>query len=729
MLCGFVVAFSSCKDDNTETPDLRLFKPAVSDVTGTAASVSCEAAFALEQYAGISKGFAYGPASADPATYAQMTAPTVEGRTLSCRLSGLEPETVYHVYAYIDAGLSRIVSETAEFETRAVAGDEPVLEITSLTSLSVPAATGNYTITYTVANPGEEPWAEADCTAAWVNSFDNSDAGEIEFTVDENTGAERTAVVTVSYPGAEPRTVTLKQAAASQEKPDVPEVTETLTAGNGNWPKSYNKTEVKVGQYTYYANDVADYGNGIQFRKNSGSLSNVDDMGAVRSISVVFKGNSPSHDMTLYLGATPQSTTEDLEAVKSGDAYLFDCSALSYNYFTLNSNDGACYIESITIVCGGEGGVTPPDPETEEPAFGEPSYSDLTKNSATISCSYTYAGKGSVTEAYFLYASTGGSEQRVDLASAGPGTKSASLTGLAPATRYSFRLCVTLDGKTFRSASGTLLTLDESGKPSTDVRYTGWAELPTEDGDKIGKEYFYAYHLCPDYPSSARVKARNFSTCYSKSLRCPVWVAAPLHDCYTGSVTRTDAYRNDPEISCTQAGKWSGYTRGHMLGSNERRVTTNVNRDVFYYSNIGPQIQTYFNTGGGQWNTAEDWVDKQWRGLADTCYQIVGTYWENTNKVVGGTTIPTHYYTVLLKAKKSAGRKWVVNCSADELQCIAIMVRHKAYSKGEVVKPAEFESKGVFKSVAEIEQLTGHTFFPNVPNAPKSSYNVADWNF
>ena len=131
------------------------------------------------------------------------------------------------------------------------------------------------------------------------------------------------------------------------------------------------------------------------------------------------------------------------------------------------------------------------------------------------------------------------------------------------------------------------------------------------------------------------------------------------------------AYRNDPDINCTQAGHWSGYTRGHMLGSNERRVTKNVNRDVFYYSNIGPQLQTYFNTSGGQWNTAEDWVDKQWRGLADTCYQVVGTYWENTPKVVDGTTIPTHYYIVLLKAKKSAGNKWVVNCSQGELQSIA----------------------------------------------------------
>lgn len=300
--------------------------------------------------------------------------------------------------------------------------------------------------------------------------------------------------------------------------------------------------------------------------------------------------------------------------------------------------------------------------------------------------------------------------------------------GLTPGTTYEFALCADWDGQTYTSAAATFTTSSDGGGGGNtgSAKYSGWPELVPED--KSNSDYYYAYHLCPDYPATG-TKARNFSTCYSKSYRCPVWVAAPLHDCYTGDVKRTDAYRNDPDINCTQAGHWSGYTRGHMLGSNERRVTKNVNRDVFYYSNIGPQLQTYFNTGGGQWNTAEDWVDKQWRGLADTCYQVVGTYWENTPKVVDGTTIPTHYYIVLLKAKKSAGNKWVVNCSQGELQSIAIMVRHKTYAKNEVVKAVDFQSKGVFKTVAEIERLTGHTFFPNVPNVPKDTYNPGDWNF
>ena len=30
-------------------------------------------------------------------------------------------------------------------------------------------------------------------------------------------------------------------------------------------------------------------------------------------------------------------------------------------------------------------------------------------------------------------------------------------------------------------------------------------------------------------------------------------------------------------------------------------------------------------------------------------------------------------------------------------------------------------------SIAELEKLTGFTYFENVPNAPKSTFNANDW--
>lgn len=729
LFLGLTVAFVSCKDDETTPSQLRFKAPEVGDVSYTSAAVTCGAEFSAELLKAVDAGFAYGTEDQAEADFSVVADPTVTGNVLGCRLTGLKSSTTYRVYAYADLGSQRVVSETVSFTTLEI-GDEPGLEITSELAMRVPATQGDYVITYVLHNPVEGEWPELAYLDKWINSFDDSEEGEITFHVDANPDAsERTAKIQFYYAGELANSVYVIQAAAGSGGED-PAVTVALNPDLGGWPKSYpgSAATYKIDGHDYQLKNVANFqnDNGIQFKRSAGYLANLEDRGVIRSVEVVFKSNSNDKDMTLALGDTPVPSGDGLKAVGAGDTYVFDCSAYACRYFTLNSGDGANYVASIKINCGG-GSVTPPDP-VDEPAFGDPSFGDLTKNSATISCSYTYTGDKTVSDAYFLYKTSTGAEVRAGVADIRPGDKSAQLTGLTPSTRYSFRLCVAVDGKVYSGGTASFTTFDESGKPSENVRYTGWAELPVEDALKLDNEYYYAYHLCPDYPSSG-TKARNFSTCYSKPYRCPVWVAAPLHDCYTGGVNRTNAYRSDPDIKCTQVGHWDGYTRGHMLGSNERRVTTNVNRDVFYYSNIGPQLQTYFNTGGGQWNTAEDWVDKQWRGLADTCYQVVGTYWENTSKVVDGTTIPTHYYIVLLKAKKSAGKKWVVDCSQSELQSIAILVRHKTYAKNEVVKAADFESKGVFKSVAEIERLTGHTFFPNVPNVPKNNYNPNDWNF
>lgn len=432
-------------------------------------------------------------------------------------------------------------------------------------------------------------------------------------------------------------------------------------------------------------------------------------------------------DMGNFVDA-PNSTIDGSRMSATLSGLAAKTTYLVYAYADLPT--GRVQSSPAVFETGQEGDTPAPDPE--KPAFGTPSAANVGQTTATLNCALTFDRDAADYTAYFRYKTSSTSYERVAVTS-GTGAKTASLSGLTPGTAYEFQLCVDWDGKTFTSASASFTT-DEQGvtpPPAGDTKYAGWAELPT--WEQSNTDYRFVEHFCAMGTSSSAPKARNFSACFSASMKCPVWVAAPLHDAYAvKNVKRQDNYKDDPDISSSiQVGKWSGYTRGHMLGSSERLVSREANNQVMYFSNIGPQLgqAAYFNTGGGQWNTAEDWVDKQWRDLADTCYQVVGTYWSNTKKVVSGTTIPTHYYVVLLKAKKSAGNKWVVNCTRDELQSIGIWIEHKSYSKSEVVKPNNFASKGIFLPVSEIEKKTGHTFFTNVANAPKDTYNVSDWNF
>ena len=62
----------------------------------------------------------------------------------------------------------------------------------------------------------------------------------------------------------------------------------------------------------------------------------------------------------------------------------------------------------------------------------------------------------------------------------------------------------------------------------------------------------------------------------------------------------------------------------------------------------------------------------------------------------------------------------VKDCSASELQCAAFVICHEQ-SKGH--KP---EARDII-SIEELERITGFTYFSNVPNAPKSTFNASDW--
>lgn len=233
-----------------------------------------------------------------------------------------------------------------------------------------------------------------------------------------------------------------------------------------------------------------------------------------------------------------------------------------------------------------------------------------------------------------------------------------------------------------------------------------------------------------------QITARNYTVCFSGEDHVAYWVAAPRHIMYNGN-NRTENYKADPDIPsdvqylADEIG--DGCNRGHILGSAERGVSRATNNQVFYFSNIAPQLQSGFNTGGGGWNELEDWVDGQ--VCADTLYQVVGCYfkdytdgYKNSVKAkkisYGGRTdvsFPTMFYYVLIRTKKGNSGKALKDCSADELKCAAFVRSHTNNLKGQDVTSTEM------MSVAELEKITGFTYFANVPNAPKSTAIASDW--
>ena len=281
------------------------------------------------------------------------------------------------------------------------------------------------------------------------------------------------------------------------------------------------------------------------------------------------------------------------------------------------------------------------------------------------------------------------------------------------------------------------------GKPGVNTGKRLWAELPAindADGNRIddgNNDLYYAFHMCDGPEKTQGHRARNYTVCYSASNVCPAWVAAPRHQMYENKgCNRTNAYRQDPDIpskyQVTSKETGGGCNKGHMLGSAERLSSAPTNRQVFYYSNIAPQDSGTHNTGGGAWNNLEDKIDSY--VCADTLYQIIGCFFDKWTDSYGNiasprkihyggrsdVTRPTGFYAVLLRTKSGRTGKAVRDCSKDELQCVAFVVSH-AQQKGH--KP----QKADMMTVSQLEKMTGFTYFVNVPNAPKDTFNPRDW--
>lgn len=233
--------------------------------------------------------------------------------------------------------------------------------------------------------------------------------------------------------------------------------------------------------------------------------------------------------------------------------------------------------------------------------------------------------------------------------------------------------------------------------------------------------YIYITHTA----KIGNTNMRNYSMCFDTKKYAALWVAYPLHSCYRGGqYTRaysTDVYwPYDPDIdSDYQAvGKsgYSGMTRGHQIPAADRTTTYEMNAQTFYMSNMTPQD---YNFNGGLWLSLENRV-RQYI-CSDTLYVVTGAHWENTNRLVGKNRnypVPTHYYKVLLRTIKGNTGKAVTEIDRNSLKCIGFWLEHDS-STGNI-------NKSYCKSVAEIERLTGHTFFPDV-DVDKTACNPSDW--
>ena len=390
----------------------------------------------------------------------------------------------------------------------------------------------------------------------------------------------------------------------------------------------------------------------------------------------------------------------------------------------------------------GGGGGTDPTPVTPTVTTG--GASSVTQTEATLSATYT----GTPTYGGFQWGlSADDLEEDWQAPYVNNGTFNATINGLGPGHTYYYRAYIgVLENGDYVFYYGEVHSFTTpAGEIIIGGDQPGWYETPLMNISRNSGGYmfnstdpseYYAIHMCTGGETGPGGKtARNYTVCFSAEHHCPVWVAAPRHSMYLGGSGRNDSYRRDPDIpadiqySSTKTG--GGCNKGHMLGSAERTSSKATNRDVFYYTNIAPQLSSNFNTGGGRWNVLEDYVDTQ--VCADTLYEVIGCYFDRYTDAYGQTqtpskitycgrtdvSMPTMFYYVLLRTKSGNSKKALKDCAPSELKCVAFVRSH--------VNVRQDVTSRELMSVADLERITGVTYFPNVPNAPKDTFSASDW--
>lgn len=260
--------------------------------------------------------------------------------------------------------------------------------------------------------------------------------------------------------------------------------------------------------------------------------------------------------------------------------------------------------------------------------------------------------------------------------------------------------------------------------PEIDYEQISWAEMPLvkeNDGN------LYVTHMT----KASGKTMRNYSMCYDPDVKAALWIAYPLHDCYTRkAVDRTDEWGYDPLIEPKyqvnmEKGMGNGYDRGHQIPSADRVASYDMNVQTFYYTNMTAQVGAGMNQD--IWNNLENMIRNEYI-CRDTLYVVTGcvmTTEDDTqvkwvsNRNGGQVAVPKAYFKVLLRTKSGNTGKAVDNSNATT---IGFWYENRRYSYS---TPRVSD----VKSVDEIERLTGFTFFPQISDEIKETKDLARWGF
>ena len=223
----------------------------------------------------------------------------------------------------------------------------------------------------------------------------------------------------------------------------------------------------------------------------------------------------------------------------------------------------------------------------------------------------------------------------------------------------------------------------------------------------------YGVNFCTEFDTSK--KSQRWS-CYAvyKSNNLKKWYRKNWennHPYWDGKTWNGDPFQIDPEIpanlqpsikefssSSMPSEGITYFQRGHIVASEDRICSMDVNGQTFYMTNMQPQIEEFNN---GIWKTMEEKIRSLTQTAYDTMYVCKGGTIDKSEQILGYTKnkfiVPKYFFAAVMIKNKS-GHK-----------AIGFWFEHKDY-------PSTEKLSAHIINIAKLEELTGIDFFCNLPD-------------
>lgn len=205
----------------------------------------------------------------------------------------------------------------------------------------------------------------------------------------------------------------------------------------------------------------------------------------------------------------------------------------------------------------------------------------------------------------------------------------------------------------------------------------------------------------------------TFSVSYNAARGGPNWVSWNLNSTHFGGARRCDCFEADSTLPAgtplivTSDYTGSGYSRGHMVMSEQRTQTDAENKTTFRMTNILPQLQ---DMNGGPWLKFEIYTNDLARINGREVYNIAGGLYgasPATLKGEGKVAIPTHTWKIIVVMNGGQGLANVT--SASSIEVIAVSMPNQAG-----IQANDWPQYRV--SVDALEAATGYDFLASLPD-------------